>query len=302
MVEALFTTELADLELVHRGKVRDMYAIDAHELLMVATDRISAFDKVITSPIPAKGIILSELASFWFQKLTDTVPNHWLAGPVPSMRVGTKGIELPTAISRRAMRVTRKKRFDIECIVRGYLTGSAWRDYQKTGFLNGIKLPAGLQENSKFDEPLFTPSTKAAVGTHDEPLTRQQGEDIVGVANYARLQELSLRLYAQASAYLAQKNLILVDTKFEFGVGDEDDIVLIDEIFTPDSSRFWDLGDWQAGQQVEPLDKEFLRKWLLETGQNATNGKIVLPNELVKQTQGRYINLYERVLDRKFDG
>ena len=300
MVEAVFTTELADLELVHRGKVRDMYAIDANELLMVATDRISAFDKVITSPIPAKGIILSELASFWFQKLADTMPNHWLAGPAPSMRAGD--IELPTALSRRAMRVKRKKRLDIECIVRGYLTGSAWRDYQKTGLLNGIKLPAGLQENSKFDEPLFTPSTKAATGTHDEPITRQQGEDVVGVVNYAKLEELSLHLFAQASAYLQQKGLILVDTKFEFGLCDEDGILLIDEIFTPDSSRFWDLGDWQAGKQVEPLDKEFLRKWLMETGQNATNDKIVLPNELVKQTQGRYINLYERVLDRKFDG
>lgn len=302
MGEALFTTNLPELELLHRGKVRDVYKIDNEHLLIVTTDRISAFDQIIKSPIPTKGIILSELSSFWFQRLADIVPNHWISGPQNDLRLSAHSNKLPLEVSKRSMLVKMKKRVDMECIVRGYLTGSAWRDYKRTGYLNGIKLANGLLENSRFEKPLFTPSTKASNGTHDEPITQSQGEKLIGSVNYAKLRELSFALYEAASSYLNQKGLILADTKFEFGFCKQSGFVLIDEIFTPDSSRFWNLDDWQPGKFIDPLDKEFLRNWLIQTGQKDNGGEIELPIEVVNKTLKRYTNLYERVLDRKFNG
>jgi len=298
--KALFETNLSQFELAHRGKVRDVYRCGERRLLIVASDRVSAFDRVMKSPIPGKGVILSELAAFWFQKTADIVPNHWIAGPRDNWRLFDAADELPPEVAKRAMYVKRRTRIEMECIVRGYLAGSAWRDYSRDGRLNGVKLPDNLKENSKFSAPMFTPSTKASGGAHDEPLTYEDGRRLIGKQIYAKLERLSLELFDAASSYLLQRGLILVDTKFEFGLDDGGDIALIDEIFTPDSSRFWELSNWRAGEKLEPLDKEYLRQWLLQTNQNGVKDGLALPSEVISKTLKRYTNLYERVLGKEF--
>lgn len=289
------------LTLAHRGKVRDVYRVDDEHLLLVTTDRISAFDRPVEPPLAGKGILLAEIAQFWFEWLAGTLKTHWVEGPADKFQHPLVAELLTPEIARRSMLVRRYERVNLECIVRGYMAGSAWRDYQRDGQVNGVTLPVGLTLGARFDAPIFTPSTKAEGGAHDEPLTRAEGYNLVGDELYERVERVSLMLYEKAHEYLAERGLILVDTKFEFGLNEASELVLIDEVFTPDSSRFWRAADWQAGK-YEPFDKEFLRQWILESGKSAGNGAISLPIELQESTFKRYTELYKQVMEREFGG
>ena len=300
MTEGIYQTDIEGLELLYRGKVRDIYAVSPRRLLIVSTDRVSAFDNVMKTPIVGKGVILAKLASFWFEYIRRELPEintHYLHGPSSKIVLrspNSKRIRLSPEINDRAMFVKRVKRIEMECIVRGYITGSAWRDYQRDGKLNGVKLPPGLKYTDKFTKPLFTPSTKASEG-HDEPITRAEGEELVGKELYARLEQISLKLYDLAQSYLEPLGLIIADTKFEFGWCNRKPI-LIDEVFTPDSSRFW----WRKEKEdpdddPQPLDKEYLRSWLIANGKKEA-GPIELPNEVIKETYKRYAELHRAVL------
>ena len=292
MAEAVSETALPGMELVHRGKVRDVYDAGDGNLLLVATDRVSAFDCVMRTPVPGKGVILANLSAFWFELLADTVDTHYIA----SWRHDPEGRlrHLPEAVRRRAVLARRARRLDIECIVRGYLTGNAWRDYQRDGMLNGVRLPKGLLEAQELEPPRFTPSTKAEEG-HDQPVTQEEAEGLVGADMLRRLEEASLELYGLASGRLAKAGLILADTKFEFGLAEDGGLMLIDEVFTPDSSRFWDRAGWRAGESPEPLDKEYIRSWLRRE-HGAVDEGVDLPDSVVESTLKRYTELYARVV------
>ena len=299
MTEGIYQTDIEGLELLYRGKVRDIYSVGTDRLLIVSTDRVSAFDNVMKTPIVGKGIILTELTRFWFEYIRRELPEiktHYVGGAMSEFKLdlpNSEDIKLPPEIGRRAMLVKRAKRIEMECIVRGYITGSAWRDYQRDGKLNGVKLPTGLKYAQSFEKPLFTPSTKASEG-HDEPITRAEGEELVGKELYARLEQISLKLYDLAQRYLEPLGLIIADTKFEFGFRD-DELLLIDEVFTPDSSRFWWHKEWEESDDPQPLDKEYLRSWLIANGKKEA-GPIALPDEVVKKTLRRYAELHRAVL------
>ena len=259
-VQPVYETSLPGL--LHRGKVRDTYDLGGGLLLMVATDRISAFDVIMSSPVPGKGIILTQMSTFWFELLKDVVPNHMVA--VVSDRDAMRDVpvagalaELPTEYQRRSMVIKRAERIDMECVVRNYLAGSAWVEYRKSGTMNNLKMSAGLLEADRLPEPMFTPSTKAESG-HDEPLSRSAGENLVGKDLYRTLEEKSIKVFSAAHAHAESKGMILADTKFEFGyIAGE--LTLIDEVLTPDSSRFWDVNDWKPGSTPPAYDKQYLR-------------------------------------------
>src|SRR5829696_4920911 len=255
----LLQTSLSDLKLVRRGKVRDVYAVEDDSLLIVATDRISAFDCILPTPIQRKGEVLTALSEFWFEKLNHVVANHQITANIGDM---------PEAVQRhaemlagRAMLVHRAEVFPVECVVRGYLVGSGWKDYLRTGEVCGHKLPAGLQESAKLPEPLFTPSTKAEQG-HDENITEDQVRDLIGEERTAQLRETSLRLYSEAHTYARQREIIIADTKFEFGVAKNGELLLIDEVLTPDSSRFWPADAYEPGRSQPSFDKQYVRDYL----------------------------------------
>ena len=287
---AVLDTDL-DLPVFSRGKVRDTYEIDEKRLLMVATDRISAFDHVLPTGIPDRGKVLTQLSIYWFSRTHEFQENHLVSGMVP---------DLPGAVQSRRddlagrfMVVRRAKRFDVECVVRGYLAGSAWSEYQKTGTLAGEKLPPGLQQSQKLPEPIFSPATKADTG-HDENITFAQMKKIVGKKAADELRERSLALYAFAEEQAAKKGLILADTKFEFGEIDGR-VVLIDEALTPDSSRYWDAAAYRVGTSPESYDKQFVRDWLERSGWDKDGAPPELPPDIVEQTRQRYLTAYEKV-------
>src|SRR5215213_43451 len=238
----LLQTSLTDLKLVRRGKVRDVYAVDDERLLIVATDRISAFDCILPTPIERKGEVLTALSEFWFEKLGHVVSNHLLASKIEDMPAVVQ--RHAQTLAGRAMLVRRAEVFPVECVVRGYLVGSGWKDYLRTGEVCGHKLPADLQESAKLPEPFFTPSTKAEVG-HDENITEAQVRDLIGEERTAQLRDTSLRLYSEAHDYARQRDIIIADTKFEFGLDKNGELLLIDEVLTPDSSRFWPADEYQ---------------------------------------------------------
>ena len=238
----LIATSIKSLPLLHKGKVRDIYEIDDKHLLIVTTDRLSAFDVVMSEPIPFKGFVLTQMADFWFNKLSFVVANH-LSGIAPETVVAENEV---IQVKNRAIVARKLKALPIEAIVRGYLSGSGWKDYQKTQSVCGIKLPKGLKESAKLSEPIFTPSSKEAVGSHDENISYEECEARVGKDIASQIQEISIKLYQEASNFALTKGIIIADTKFEFGLDDQNRIVLIDEILTPDSSRFWRLGSWRA--------------------------------------------------------
>ena len=283
---------LPDLPLLARGKVREMYDLGEH-LLMVATDRLSAFDVVLDRPIPGKGIVLSSLSAFWFERLADVVPNHYVSDdperwPEPARRHAD-------ALRGRALLVRACRRVDAECVVRGYLAGAGWAEYRRHGTLAGEPLPAGLQEGSRLPEPRFTPSTKAEQG-HDEPITVAQLAELVGTDLARTLQDKSLALYARAHAYALERGIIIADTKFEFGLlGDQ--VLLIDEALTPDSSRFWPLDGYAPGRTPPSLDKQPIRDWLDATGWDRTPPPPPLPDVVVAATTERYREAYRRLVD-----
>ena len=309
MTQALLTTSLGSLPLVARGKVRDIYAL-GDDLLFVATDRISAFDHVLGSGIPDKGSILTQISTFWFEFLKDTVANHILAAQPAEMaemltpfsqqifgeqvsadRMLTQPV-FQRQIAHRSMIVKRARMFPVECVVRGYLSGSGWKDYLATGAVCGIRLPAGLRESDRLPEPLFTPAAKINTGGHDENISYAQVEEVVGVDTAAELRRLTLAIYAKASEYAATKGLILADTKFEFGRIDGVGIVLADEVLTPDSSRYWPVAGYAPGGAQPSFDKQYVRDYLESIRWNKQAPAPGLPEDVVSRTRQKYLEAF----------
>ena len=289
MSEALTTTSLPNL--LNKGKVRDIYDM-GHLLLFVATDRISAFDVVLPTGIPERGVVLNEISRFWFERTQKIVPNHLIAMAYEADKINVHP-PLPKEIARRAMLVKRATPIEVECIVRGYLAGSAWSEYRRHGTIGGEKAPAGLQESQRLEAPLFTPTTKAQEG-HDEPITFTRMEEMVGAETAQELRRLSLALYDAGHAYAETKGVLIADTKFEFGTVDGE-IILIDELLTPDSSRFWTADDYTVGRPQNPMDKQFVRDWLEKSDWNKEPPGPELPADIVQQTAKRYLDVYERL-------
>jgi phosphoribosylaminoimidazole-succinocarboxamide synthase len=288
----MFESELPGLALLHRGKVRDVYAVDDQTLLIVATDRLSAFDVVLPDPIPGKGEILTQTAMFWFRRTSALVPNHLLDRPLAS--VLPAGTELDAYLLRSS--VTRRLRpLPIEAVARGYLIGSGWKDYQASGAVCGIELPAGLRLADALPAPIFTPATKAAAGEHDENIAYEQVVELVGPALAAQVRDLTLRIYAEAAAYARTRGIIIADTKFEFGLDDDGTLYLIDEILTPDSSRFWPADQWQPGASPPSFDKQFVRDYLETLDWNKQAPGPRLPAEIIARTAAKYREAYRRL-------
>ena len=282
---------LSGLTLHQRGKVRDIYDL-GEELLLVASDRISAFDVILPTPIPDKGKILTQLSEFWFSKIGDIVPNHFITTKVDQFPLVCQPHR--SLLEGRSMLVKKSTPAPVECIVRGYLTGSGWKDYQMTGAVCGITLPPGLVEATRLDEPLFTPSTKAAVGDHDVNITFNHMIEKVGKIKAEKMRDASIAIYQRARALAETKGIIIADTKFEFGM-EGDDILLIDEVLTPDSSRFWPADEYRAGKTPNSFDKQFVRDYLLSLKWNMKPPAPELPPEIVKKTQDKYSEALRRL-------
>jgi len=287
----LIATSIKSLPLLHKGKVRYIYEIDDKHLLIVTTDRLSAFDVVMAEPIPFKGFVLTQMADFWFNKLSFVVANH-LSGISPESVVAENEV---IQVKNRAIVARKLKALPIEAIVRGYLSGSGWKDYQKTQSLCGIKLPQGLKESAKLSEPIFTPSSKEAVGRHDENISYEECEARVGKDVASRIKEISIKLYHEASTFALTKGIIIADTKFEFGLDDENHLVLIDEILTPDSSRFWPLDQYREGASQPSFDKQFIRDWLENSGWNKTPPPPSLPEDVIRKTSEKYLEAFKKL-------
>jgi phosphoribosylaminoimidazole-succinocarboxamide synthase len=287
----LSETSIKSLPLLHKGKVRDIYEVDDKHLLIVTTDRLSAFDVVMNEPIPYKGFVLTQMADFWFQKLSYVVANH-LSGIAPESVVSENEV---AQVKNRAIVARKLKALPIEAIVRGYLSGSGWKDYQKTQTVCGIKLPQGLKESVKLNEPIFTPSSKEGVGYHDENISFEECEVRIGKEMATRVKEISIKLYQEASAFALTKGIIIADTKFEFGVDDKNNLVLIDEILTPDSSRFWPLDQYREGACQPSFDKQFIRDWLESSGWNKTPPPPSLPLEVITKTTQKYLEAFQKL-------
>lgn len=284
-MSALHETKLTSLKFLHRGKVRDLYEVDAQHLLIVQTDRLSAFDVILSDPIPGKGEVLTTVSNFWFKKLGHVVPNH-LSGIDPESVVSTEADR--TQVKGRSFVVKKLKPLPIEAIVRGYLVGSGWKDYQKTGAVCGLALPAGLREAEKLPQPLFTPSTKAAVGEHDENISFAQAVELLGEARANEVREATIRLYMEAADYALTRGIIIADTKFEFGVDDAGKMYLIDEALTPDSSRFWPADQYKVGSNPPSFDKQFIRDWLESSGWDKKGPAPRIPEDVLQKTADKY--------------
>ena len=277
---------------LHSGKVRDLYEVESGHLLMVASDRISAFDFILTPGIPDKGEILTRMSLWWFDQLKDLIPNHVVSTTVPERVRG------------RALVVEKLDMFPVECVARGYLTGSGLTDYQATGEVCGVPLPAGLVDGSRLPEPIFTPATKAEMGEHDENVSFEHITQTIGLESATALKELTLTIYARAEQIARERGIILADTKFEFGARPDGTIVLADEVLTPDSSRFWPADSWQPGRSQPSFDKQFVRNWLIspESGwdRGSNTQPPALPTELVEKTRARYVQAYEQLTGQTF--
>ncbi|MDO8206924.1 MAG: phosphoribosylaminoimidazolesuccinocarboxamide synthase [Gallionella sp.] len=292
-MSALHESTITSLPLLHRGKVRDLYEVDAQHLLIVQTDRLSAFDSILPDPIPGKGEVLTTLSNFWFDKLRHIIPNH-LTGIAPESVVS--GAAEQAQVRGRSF-VTRKlKPLPIEAIVRGYLVGSGWKDYQKTGTICGLALPAGLLEAEKLPQPLFTPSTKAAVGDHDENISFAQAVALLGEARATEVRDATVALYVEAANYAATKGIIIADTKFEFGVDEAGQLYLIDEALTPDSSRFWPAEAYKVGSNPPSFDKQFVRDWLETSGWNKQAPAPHVPQDVLQKTADKYHEALQRLM------
>ena len=291
-MSSVLETNLKSLPFLHRGKVRDIYAVGDDKLLVIQTDRLSAFDVILNDPIPGKGKILTAMSNFWFQKFADLMPNHEtgidpLDVVAPEERAQVEG---------RAIVVKKFKPLGIEAIVRGYLIGSGWKDYQRTGKVCGIELPAGLKEAEKLPQVLFTPSTKAPVGAHDENISFEEAEAIVGADVARQVRDYAIQLYTQAAEYAAERGIIIADTKFEFGQDETGKVYLIDEILTPDSSRFWPMESYQTGMSPPSYDKQFVRDYLetLKDWNKAPPAPPV-PEDVIEKTRAKYLEALERL-------
>lgn len=283
---ALYESSIPHLKLLGRGKVRDMYEIDDHHLLIVATDRMSAFDVILPDPIPGKGRVLTRVSNFWFEKMRDVIPNHLssdltLADVIPDA-------ELCAQLEGRAIIVKRLKPLPVEAIVRGYLIGSGWKDYLASGSVCGIALPAGLQQAQQLPQPIYTPSSKAEVGVHDENISFADSVALMGLEIAEKIRDTSIRLYTLAAEYARQRGIIIADTKFEFGLDDQGELYLIDEALTPDSSRFWPIEQYQVGASPPSFDKQYLRDYLETLDWNKTAPGPKLPEEVSRQCAEKY--------------
>ncbi len=285
-------SHLRSLTRLHQGKVRDIYAVDAHSMLIVTTDRLSAFDVILPDPIPGKGRVLTEISRFWFARTAHIVPNHLTNRDVAS--VVTDPAEL-VLIADRSLVVRRLKALPIEAVVRGYLIGSGWKDYQQTGSVCGIQLPAGLRQADKLPAPIFTPTTKAPVGTHDENIDFAQVVNTVGAELAEQIRSTAIALYQFAADYALQRGIIIADTKFEFGVDDAGKLVLIDEALTPDSSRFWPMDTYQPGMSPPSFDKQYVRDYLETLDWNKRAPGPSLPAEILQRTSEKYQEALRRL-------
>jgi len=290
MDEVITATRLG-LKPFSRGKVRDTYEIDGGSLLMVASDRLSAFDVVFPEGIEKKGRVLTQMSLFWFERLKGIVDNHLISTSVPD--------GLPSYLEGRCMVVKKVRIIPLECVVRGYMAGSGWKDYQKTGAICGIKLPAGLKNASLLPQPIFTPSTKAEKG-HDENIGEAEGAALVGKEMYDAVRDLSLRIYSSAADYAKTRGIILADTKLEFGVDSDGKIILADEVLTPDSSRYWPEDSYKEGISPPSYDKQFVRDYLETTGWDKKPPAPHLPSDVMKRTTEKYTECYERLTGKKF--
>jgi phosphoribosylaminoimidazole-succinocarboxamide synthase len=281
---------LADLPLIASGKVREIYDLGT-ELLLVASDRISTYDVVHPTPIPDKGSVLTGLSTFWFERTSELVPNHLI-----SVADG-----VPDEARGRGMVVKRLGMLPVECVVRGYITGSGWKDYQATGAVSGIELPAGLRESDQLPEPIFTPSTKAEVG-HDEAIDFEGAVKLIGDRGLAeRLRDTSIAVYQHAAEHARERGIILADTKFEFGLDADGSLTLGDEVCTPDSSRFWPVDEYEPGRGQPSFDKQFVRDWASSTGWDRNPPAPAIPDDVVARTRGKYVEAYERITGESFD-
>ena len=288
-MQALYESSIQSLPLISKGKVRDIYAIGDDRLLMLTTDRLSAFDVVMGEPIPGKGIVLNQMANFWFEQLSHVIPNH-LTGIDPASVVAPDEVN---QVEGRAIVTKRLKPIMVEAVVRGYLSGSGWKDYQETGAICGIQLPAGMKNAQKLPEPIFTTAAKADVGEHDENISFAEVEKRIGSDLANQIKEVSIRLYNEASVFAASKGIIIADTKFEFGLDENNQLVLMDEVLTADSSRFWPANSYQVGSNPPSFDKQFVRDWLESyrlNGQpwNKTAPAPQLPQDVIEKTAAKY--------------
>ena len=282
------TTTLSGLELHSSGKVREIYE-DGDELIMVASDRISAFDVVLAEPIPDKGRVLTQMSIFWFETTGGIVPNHLISEDVPA------------EVSGRAIRVRKLDMYPVECVVRGYLSGSGWKEYRDSQSVCGIELPGGLQESDQLPEPIFTPATKAEIGEHDENIPGAQAAALVGAERFAEAERLSIALYRFAAAFALERGIIIADTKFEFGVDRDGRLVLGDEALTPDSSRFWPADQYSPGGPQPSYDKQYVRDYCEKIGWGKTYPGPELPEDVVAGTRRRYVEAFEQITGRRFD-
>ena len=277
-------THLKSLQLLHRGKVRDIYAVDAQRLLIVQTDRLSAFDVILPTPVPGKGELLTSMSNFWFRKLAHVIPNHLLDTPPESLVDPAERSQ----VNGRAFVVRRLKPLPVEAIVRGYLAGSGWKDYRNTGMICGIVLPAGMQEAARLAQPIFTPSTKAAIGTHDENIDFPEMQRLIGAEQATLVRDKTIQLYSEAAAYALTRGIIIADTKFEFGQDEAGKLYLIDEALTPDSSRFWPRDQYRVGTNPPSFDKQFVRDWLEAQKWNKQPPAPALPDDVLRKTAEKY--------------
>lgn len=278
------------------GKVREIYEIDGDKLLLVVSDRISAFDYILPSPIPNKGKILNQISEFWFDFVKDIIPNHIIS---------TNSKDFPEEFQKpefegRSMLVKKLKILPVECIVRGYITGSGWKSYKENGTVCGITLPDGLQESQKLPEAIFTPSTKAEIGDHDENISFERVVEMLGLELATKLRDKTLQIYNKCAEYAASKGVLIADTKFEFGLDENGELVLGDEVLTPDSSRFWPASDYEVGRSQKSFDKQYLRDWIKSSGYNPESGTPI-PEDVIETTVNKYKDAFELITGKKFE-
>lgn len=290
----LLETSIKSLKKLHQGKVRDIYDIDAHTMLLVSTDRLSAFDVILPTGIQHKGAMLTQMANFWFEQLQDVVPNH-LTGIAPESVVAPDEVE---QVKGRAVVVKKLKALPLEAIVRGYLVGSGWKEYQAKGTVCDIALPAGLQLAQQLPAPLFTPSSKAAVGEHDENISVAQVESLIGKDLTAQVEKAAIALYSKAAEYARSKGIIIADTKFEFGVDEQGVLHVMDEVLTPDSSRFWPADQYQLGANPPSYDKQYVRDWLESCDWDKTPPAPALPTDVAQRTSDKYMEAFAKLTGR----
>ena len=296
-MSTLYESTLRSLPLLGRGKVRDNYALGADQLLIVTTDRLSAFDVVMGEPIPNKGRVLNQMANFWFERLSHVVPNH-LTGVAPESVVAADEVE---QVKGRAVVVKRLEPILVEAVVRGYLAGSGWKDYQTSGAVCGVQLPPGLQNAQKLPEPIFTPAAKAELGQHDENISYEECERRIGTELAATIRDISIKLYKEASEYAATRGIIIADTKFEFGLDSHGKLYLMDEALTADSSRFWPADQYQVGSNPPSFDKQFVRDWLETQVWDKTPPAPKLPDDVIAKTSAKYQEALERLTGTTLD-